>query len=105
MNGFKSEHWKDAHGNPEGGTTFGRGFAIGWQHGPLGTSETRREPNGAFVEDVIDAVRDRLLFYQESKFACDYNAEALNHLDAALLALRTRTRDRVDRSVEGTHAS
>ena len=32
--GITSEHWNDANGNPEGGSTFGNGFAISWQHGP-----------------------------------------------------------------------
>jgi hypothetical protein len=31
--GIKTEHWDDANGNPEGGSTFGNGFAISWQHG------------------------------------------------------------------------
>lgn len=102
--GIKSEHWEDANGNPEGGTTFGTGFAIGWQHGPLGRGETRARPNGAFVEDVIDAAADRIRYYQRSKFNSDYNALALVHLEAALAALDQRTKDREARGVEGTHA-
>ena len=116
--GFKSEHWNDANGNPEGGTTFGNGFAIGWQHGPLGRHSencdpalngpcgegcTRRAPNGAFVEDVIDACADRIRYYQGGRFASDYNAKALEHLEAALAALDQRTKDREARAVEGTH--
>lgn len=102
--GFNSEHWNDANGNPAGGTTFGRGFAIGWQNGPLGRGEERREPNGAFVEDVIDACADRIRYYQNSRFACDRNAKALEHLEAALTELDARTKDREARAVEGTHA-
>lgn len=127
--GIKSQHWNDANGNPEGGTTFGNGFAIGWQHGPLGrhtpgcvTQEMinhdggpgashiycspdcmRREPNGAFVEDVIAAAEDRLEYYQKSRFACQENHEALMHLKSALDALNRRTRSRELRAVEGTH--
>ena len=116
--GIKSEHWNDANGNPEGGTTFGNGFAIGWQHGPLGRHSdkcspaadgpcgegcTRRAPNGAFVEDVIEAVIDRLEYYQKSKFACDSNAQALLCLKLAASHLQRRTKDREARAVEGTH--
>ncbi|KAB7752772.1 hypothetical protein [Mycolicibacterium mucogenicum] len=99
-----SEHWNDTNGNPAGGTTFGRGFAIGWQNGPLGRGAERSEPNGAFVEDIIAAAADRLQYYQDSRFASKYNATALLHLDEALRALNARTADREDRDVEGTHA-
>lgn len=101
--GIKSEHWNDENGNPAGGTTFGNGFAIGWQRGPLGRGADRREPNGAFVEDVIDACADRIRFYQSGRFASDYNARALAYLEAALNALDRRTKDREARDVEGTH--
>ena len=48
-----NEHWVDENGNPAGGITQGVGFTISWQNGPLGTGEERKEPNGAFVENVI----------------------------------------------------
>lgn len=102
--GFNSEHWNDANGNPAGGTTFGRGFTIGWQNGPLGRGKDRKEPNGAFVEDVIAAAADRIRYYQNTRFACSSNANALQHLEAALAALNARTKDREARAVEGTHA-
>jgi len=101
--GFVSNHWNDENGNPAGGTTSGRGFTIGWQNGPLGRGADRKEPNGAFVEDVIAACADRIRYYQDSGFACDRNAEALNHLEAVLDDLRARTADRENRNVEGTH--
>ena len=63
----------------------------------------RREPNGAFVEDVIAAAMDRIEFYEASQFACDENKAALKHLDAALAVLDSRTKDREARDVEGTH--
>ena len=99
-----SEHFNDANGNPAGGTTFGRGFAIGWQNGPLGRGADRKEPNGAFVEDIIKAAIDRIDYYQASQFASDYNARARDHLALALAALEERTADREKRDVEGTHA-
>lgn len=101
---FSSHQFKDTDGNPAGGHTFGRGFAIAWQNGPLGRGDDRKDPNGAFVETIIAAARDRLDFYQQGKFNSDYNATAITHLDAALRALNQRTIDREKRDVEGTHS-
>lgn len=100
---IKSEHWTDAAGNPAGGSTFGDGFAISWQNGPLVRGNLRRDPNGAFVENVILAAVDRLEHYQSGKFACKENATALAHLKTALVALNDRTKAREARAVEGTH--
>ena len=100
---MKSEHWNDADGNPAGGNTFGNGFAIGWQHGPLGRGVNRKEPNGAFVEEIIEAAIDRLQYYQGSRFACDANSDAIRHLAEALDHLNARTAERESRDVEGTH--
>lgn len=100
---FISNQFNDSDGNPAGGTTYGPGFSIGWQNGPLGRGADRVEPNGAFVETIIAAAKDRLDFYQSSRFACDDNAEAVAHLEAALSVLNRRTAEREARSVEGTH--
>lgn len=99
-------HFSDGDGNPAGGTTYGNGFAIGWQNGPLGRGDERIEPNGAFVEDVIAAAVDRIEFYEsaaDGRFSCAENIEALASLNAALRALHRRTDDRERREVEGTH--
>lgn len=64
----------------------------------------RREPNGAFVEGVIEAAIGRLRFYQHSAFAGRENALALTKLEEALHWLNERTRAREERCVEGTHA-
>jgi len=104
QSGFESSHFDDADGNPAGGATYGRGFAIAWQNGPLGRGTERQEPNGAFVEDIIAAAVDRLEYYQQSKFVCDYSARAIGCLKAGLEALQERTRDRDTRDVEGTHS-
>ena len=98
-----SHHWMVA-GKPAGGCTQGRGFTISWQNGPLGRDDERREPNGAFVEDVIAAALDRIGFYQNGQFACSENERAMNHLRSALYALEERTKSREERQVEGTHA-
>lgn len=100
------KHDLDEIGNPAGGATRAKGILIDWQDGPLGRGAERREPNGAFVEDVIKAVIGRLEFYQTAsnrKFACRENAIALTHLETALLWLEKRTRDREERAVEGTN--
>ena len=97
------EHQFDENGNPTGGHTSGRGIVIFWQDGPLGRGKKRRQPNGAFVEGVIQAAIGRLEFYESTKFACAHNKVALRHLKEALRALQLRTAAREDRKVEGTH--
>lgn len=98
---FESENYTDEEGNPAGGFARGTGIDISWQDGPLGRGDDRKEPNGAFVEDVIRVAKQRLEFYQGSRFATGENQEAIDHLGIALLALETRTRKRVARGVEG----
>ena len=100
---IEQEHRTDANGNPAGGVTLGRGFAITWQDGPLVVDGVRREPTGAFVEDIIAAAIGRIEHYQASRFHCLHNAVALGHLRAAAEALAERTADREQRGVEGTH--
>lgn len=103
---LEEKHELDSEGNPAGGTTLGTGILIKWQNGPLGRGEDRKDPNGAFVEGVIQAAIGRLEFYQTTsnrKFACRENAIALTHLETALLWLEKRTHDREEREVEGTH--
>lgn len=101
---FWHENRVDENGNPAGGSLSGKGLSIEWQDGPLGRGEDRKEPNGAFVETVIAAAKSRLVFYQESKFACADNAEMIEHLDAALAIAARRTARREAQQVEGTHA-
>lgn len=103
--GHFEEHWCDADGNPAGGVSSGRGFVCSWQNGPLGRGNDRREPNGCFVEDVIQAVIGRIEFYQQSRFACQDNEDALSFLRATADVLDHRTRDREARQVEGTHTA
>lgn len=97
------EHHADDNGNPAGGFTRGNGFYIDWQNGPLAVDGERKEPNGAFVEDIIAAAIGRIEHYQASRFHCLHNAVALGHLKAAAEALAERTADRESRGVEGTH--
>lgn len=98
-------HDNDAEGRPAGGVTTGLGIYILWQNGPLGRGAERQQPNGAFVEGVISAAIGRLEYYQRGPHACGFNAAAIEHLQKALLELENRTRDRLTRDVEGTHAA
>lgn len=97
---------KDEQGNPTGGTVDATGITIRWQDGPLNRGEKRIEPNGAFVEGVITAAKQRIEYFQENgKFACRENALAITRLDEALHWLNHRTADREARGVEGTHTA
>lgn len=96
-------HDVDEAGNPAGGWTSGEGISIRWQNGPLAVDGVRREPNGAFVEGIIEAAIGRLEFYNGTKFRCRENSLAITKLEEALHWLRHRTADREARGVEGTH--
>jgi hypothetical protein len=99
-----SRHVLDSRGAPAGGYSRTEGAKVYWQNGPLKMPDgTSRARNGAFVEEVLLIVADRLLHYQEGKFACRENALALKHIEGALLALELRTAQRVQQGVEGTH--
>lgn len=96
----------DEQQNPTGGHVIGTGISIVWQNGPLGRDGDRKEPNGAFVEGVIEAAYQRLQFYQTAsngRFACAENARAMEHLEAALNELQARTVRREAAGIEGTH--
>lgn len=57
--------------------------------------------NGTTNEAVIDVLIDRIKFLDDIMHS-DFNTDAIQHLEAALLALQNRTADREARSVEGT---
>lgn len=86
-------------GKPAGGCASGIGFAMTWQDGPI----LEKGRNGAFVETVLAACRERLEFYQESEFACNENAIAIASIAEAINILDSRTRNRQARGVEGTN--
>lgn len=103
---FDAKNVLDEDGNPSGGFVNGVGLTIQWQDGPLGRGVERLKPNGAFVETVIAAAKQRLEFYQtaaDGKFNCHENADAINSLNSALRVLDNRTKSREARDVEGTH--
>lgn len=112
---FDAQNRLDEQGRPAGGFVVMSvtpkpgddpiALSIRWQDGPLGAPDdpSRLEPNGCFVETVINAAIQRIDHYQETEFASEYNADALFHLEAALASLQARTADRTKRNVEGTH--
>ncbi len=105
----KSEFKTDEKGNPTGGWTvatisYEDGMAqdvisIKYQDGIVGDDGQ----SGAFVEDVLEAARQRLQFFQTSKFRCRENAIALTHIETALAWLDFRTRGRTVQGVENTY--
>jgi hypothetical protein len=105
----ESQFTVDRGGNPTGGTTTinlgiaadGRDIVlrINWQDGIVGEDGQ----TGAFVEDVIEAVLQRLRFFQTSKFRCRENAVAITHIEDGLNMLDARTRKRTLQNVENTY--
>jgi len=109
-------HRTDQYDNPDGGETVGLGLQIRWQQGstvawkvdpcdPGMGREVPIDPNGCFVQTVIEAAIGRLEYYQTTKFACEENAEAIIHLVDALTALYYRTARREGAGVAGTHGT
>jgi len=45
---------------------------------------------------------DRLQAWQQGDYACRENALALTHIEQGLMWLQERTRERLERGVEGT---
>lgn len=57
--------------------------------------------NGCQVQTIIEVAKEILAGLNE-KFYSDFNQRALFNLDAAILALKERTKEREMRNVEGT---
>ena len=94
----------DDNGNPSGGGVVGSGLTVRWQNVPLGRPP--KPATGAFVDDVIEAARQRLEFYQKAaggKFACRENAIAITKLEEAMHWLWARRMERESRGVQGEH--
>ena len=102
-----SEFSVDADGHPTGGETFmdvsGDGdikMSITWQDGVVHPTEGQ---NGAFVEDVLEAARQRLQFFNSTEFRCRENSIAITKIEEALQWLDWRTRARLIEDVENTY--
>lgn len=85
--------------NAEGNRAFPR-LTIIFQNGPIGEAGV----NGISGEALLAVVIDRLRSFQNGQYSCKENAVALTHLETSLMWLQKRTRDRMARGVEGTHA-
>lgn len=94
-----NEHWDDEHGNPAGGVSTGIGYTISWQNGPLGHNPR----NGAFIEEVLIALQERLSFFQEGRFPCPENEQALAHLKSASAVMAARKERRTLAGMQGFH--
>ena len=73
---------------------------IKFQKGPI----TEAGVNGISIEALLAVVEDRLKGFQSGQYATRENALALTHVQEAMHWLHHRTRDRVQRGVEGTMA-
>ena len=66
----------------------------------------RKDPDstsGVLDQDLLEIVKDRMTGFQEGKFASEYNAKALYHINKALESLNQRVEDRISRNVLGTY--
>lgn len=59
--------------------------------------------NGLMDEDLLAMVFARLSHFQETKFNCQENFNAMAHIEAALHYMRSRTERRKQEGLEGTH--
>lgn len=83
--------------NPQGAD--GWIFPVAFQNGPINEAGV----NGVTHEALLAILADRLRSFQAGPYACDDNAEALEHILDAAAALNRRTYARMARGVEGTH--
>jgi len=104
----RSEFTTNAEGWPTGGkTTMSVAgdqlvLVINWQDGIVGDAGQ----NGAFVEDVIEAARQRILFFNSNpNTRCRENSLAITKLEEALQWLDWRTRVRVAQGVENSYVA
>ena len=70
-----------------------------FQNGPIAEVGV----NGVTHEALLAILIDRLEYFQAGPYASVYNEVALAHLTRAQKSLLDRTRERMDRGVEGTH--
>lgn len=93
---FLPDWTRDPDGqNAKGVTT------LQFQNGPINEVGV----NGITQEVLLAIVADRLRSFQAGKFACRENALALTKIEEAMQWLHARTRARLVRGVEGTHAA
>ncbi len=79
----------------------GKATRISFQNGPINENGV----NGLTQEVLLAIVVDRLRAFQAGPYACRENAIALTKIEEAQHWLHSRTRARMLRGVEGTHAA
>lgn len=83
--------------------TLGDGVTVStmirFQNGPVAEAGV----NGISGEALLAIVEDRLKSFQAGPFACRENGLALTHIQEAIHWLHHRTRERLQRGVEGTN--
>lgn len=77
------------------------GLDIHFQNGPI----AEHGVNGVTQEVLLAVVIDRLRSFQAGPFACKENAEALAHAEQSLDWLKSRTKARMARGVEGRNVA
>jgi hypothetical protein len=75
-------------------------FLILFQNGPIKEAGV----NGLTHEALLAIVIDRLRSFQAGPYHSNWNQSALHKIEDALDDLQIRTRERIKRGVEGTHA-
>lgn len=88
-----SDPWTARHGQPAQHST------ILFQNGPIAEAGV----NGLTHEALLAILIDRMQGFQAGPYACHENAMALTNLECAQGWLQARTKQRMDRGVEGTH--
>ena len=73
-------------------------ITINFQKGPR---KDETSIHGVLDGDLLEIVRDRMKAFQNGPFSSEYNAEVLEHVEAALTALNKRVEDRIARNVLG----
>jgi len=79
-----------------GGSNY---LMLNFQNGPIKEVGT----NGITHESLLAVLIDRLEGFQRGPYKCQANQAALDALETAQAALRSRTKERLARGVEGTH--
>lgn len=94
---WHSHHW-ETEGKPDGGVSYGVGFTIAWQRGPL----VGAGRNGAFLIEVLEACSDELK-HKNRLFPCSENEYALMYLAKTIDTLKARIVRRQQAGTLGTH--
>ena len=92
-----SDPFTQRHGAPA------RHAAVIFQNGPIDADGNGI--NGVTHEALLAILIDRLEGFQAGRYACAENHDALSALKDAMQRLQSRTKARMARGVEGTHAA